>query len=115
MFRNEFFFRFSTLHIGNTYSSIHGHFEVRTIHGFLTQSNVISGFSGSPVFLDPSSIFPNASPETLGQSPPPLLLGIVAEEKLTRLETSQGPQFSFSGLIVNFDVSPIVDTINLIH
>jgi len=91
---------------------ITGRIEDMAIRGFAIESNVVLGSSGSPVFLKPVINVFGGDQNTIGKPYPPLLLGIVSEEKLTYLDTGHY-QPSPSGSIIVFDASTIVDVINL--
>lgn len=89
-----------------------GAIEPRTIRGFLVEGNVTFGSSGSPVVLEPP-INNFGEPHTNQATIPPLLLGIISEEKITFIHTDAGDQPTFSGLVIVHDADTITDVINL--
>lgn len=91
---------------------ITGKIENMATRGFAVEGNVVLGSSGSPVFLNPVINMFGGDQNTIGKRYPPFLLGIVSEEKLTYLDTGYA---SYSGSIMVFDASTIVDVINLFH
>ncbi|SHO47637.1 Putative peptidase [Nitrosotalea sinensis] len=91
-----------------------GETEDRIIRGFLIESNVAIGSSGSPVVLDTVINIFGGEQNTIGRPFPPFLLGILAEEKFTYIDTpGSGVQPSYSGLTVVFSAETIIDVINL--
>lgn len=84
----------------------------RTLRGFLIDGNIISGSSGSPVILKP------ISGRTIGQGiqlepPPPLLLGVAAENREIRKKDGSPRQTANMGFA--FDAGTIIETMDLFN
>ena len=84
----------------------------RLLRGFLIDGAVVPGSSGSPVILKPSIGRFKGGAISIG-TPPPLLLGIVAETKYAPVQTPTGVIPSFAGLGLAFDAETVRETIEL--
>lgn len=87
--------------------------ENKVIGGFAIESNAMIGSSGSPVILEP--IFSTSGDENvIGKQLPPLLLGIVSEERFepVQLEGMQ-EQLTRAHMTIVQTSESIIDVINL--
>lgn len=89
-----------------------GNKKSRSYRGFLIDGGLIPGSSGSPVILKPVTGRFVGNSLMMG-SPPPYLLGIVAETRLAPIRTNIGDIPSFAGLGVAFDAATVKETIEL--
>lgn len=85
----------------------------RVLRGFLIDGGVVPGSSGSPVILKPVS--GRVVNRTINLStPPPILLGIVAETRYAPIKYRSGQtSLSFANLGLAFDAETIKETIDL--
>ncbi|TBR12258.1 MAG: serine protease [Candidatus Nitrosotenuis sp.] len=95
------------------FNSVTSREEQKIIRGFVIESNARSGSSGSPVILEPMVNFFGGEQDTIGKPLPPLLLGIISEERLAVIQAVTGDELASSHLIVVYDAETILDVINL--
>ena len=84
----------------------------RVLRGFLIDGATVPGSSGSPVVLKPVIGRTVGGNIVLG-TPPPILLGIVAETRYAPVRTPAGAIPSFAGLGLAFDAETVRETIEL--
>ncbi len=89
-----------------------GTIRKRTLRGFLIDGATIPGSSGSPVVLKPVIGRVVGDGIAMG-TPPPILLGIVAETRYAPVRTRAGEIPSFAGLGLAFDAETVRETIEL--
>jgi hypothetical protein len=89
-----------------------GKIRKRIIRGFLIDGAAIPGSSGSPVVLKP--VIGRVVGENIQiGTPPPVLLGIIAETRYYPIRTPAGEIPSFAGLGLAFDAETVRETIEL--
>jgi hypothetical protein len=82
------------------------------IPGFLVDSAIVPGSSGSPVVLKP--VFGRlVGGKVMNDAPPPYLLGIVASSNIAPIKVGDRTFPAFANLGVVFDVTTIMETIDL--
>lgn len=89
-----------------------GTIRKRILRGFLIDGATIPGSSGSPVVLKPVIGRVVGGNIQIG-TPPPVLLGIVAETRYAPIRTPAGAIPSFAGLGLAFDAETVRETIEL--
>ncbi len=89
-----------------------GTIRKRILRGFLIDGATIPGSSGSPVVLKPVIGRVVGDSIQMG-TPPPILLGIVAETRYAPIRTTAGEIPSFAGLGLAFDAETVRETIEL--
>jgi len=94
------------------YREPNGTIRKRILRGFLIDGATIPGSSGSPVVLKPTTGRFVKGNIVMG-SPPPILLGIVAETRYAPIRTPAGDIPSFAGLGLAFDADTVRETIEL--
>ena len=84
----------------------------RRLRGFLVDGATVPGSSGSPVILKPTIGRIVAGTVSL-DTPPPFLLGILAETKYAPVKAEKWTNVSFADLGLAFDAETIKETIEL--